>query len=542
MGDQEPSSGATAAGTAPDGLRDIQSITDAALSRLEPQALLDVLVERVKETLQADTAAVLLLDRPSGQLIATAASGLEEEVRQGVRIPLGQGFAGRIAALGRPVILDKVDQTRVVNPILLDQGIRSLMGAPLLADGSVIGVLHVGTLTGRSFTSRDADLLQLAADRAALAVQALSAQLDREAAVALQRSLVPSALPVVRGLEMAARYVPGSGDLGGDWYDAFPLPSGSVCAVIGDVTGTGLNAAVIMGRMRSVLRAYSLETDDPADVLSRLDAKMRHFEPDAMATVLCAIDQPVPGGGPHLLRRPPATAASPPGRGRPAGRRAPRRADRRGQPETTAGGHGQPAAWRAALPVHRRAGGTARPAHRRGHRPAARRAAGRRPGVHLHRRDGCHVRAPSPPRRHRPAHAAPQSRQARAIPRGSRPVTAAALDVGWTGRHAVVTMPEEIDLANAPAVRNALLALAEQAPELITADLTGTTFCDSAGVHAITRAHQGAVAQGGELRLAVGDSPVARILELTGLDQVIPVFRGVRQSLDTPREAAGSAS
>ncbi len=292
MRDGEPPPAATAAGAVPDGLRDVQSITDAALSRLDPQALLDVLVERVKDALQADTAAVLLLDRPSMQLVATASSGLEEEVRQGVRIPIGQGFAGRIAALGRPVILDEVDHTKVINPILLDQGIRSLMGAPLLADGSVIGVLHVGTVTGRAFTSRDADLLQLAADRAALAVQALGAQLDREAAVALQRSLVPSSLPAVPGLEMAARYVPGSGDLGGDWYDAFPLPSGTVCAVIGDVAGTGLNAAVIMGRMRSVVRAYSLETEDPADVLGRLDAKMRHFEPDAMATVLCAMISP----------------------------------------------------------------------------------------------------------------------------------------------------------------------------------------------------------------------------------------------------------
>ena len=292
MRDGERPSSAMAARTVPDGLHDIQSITDAALSRLDPQALLDVLVERVKDALQADTCAVLLLDRPSSQLVATAASGLEEEVRQGVRIPIGHGFAGRIAALGRPVILDEVDHTTVVNPILLDQGIRSLMGAPLLADGSVIGVLHVGTVTGRAFTSRDADLLQLAADRAALAVQALGAQLDREAATALQHSLVPAALPAVRGLEMAARYVPGSGEVGGDWYDAFPLPSGTVCAVIGDVAGTGLNAAVIMGRMRSVLRAYSLETEDPAEVLGRLDAKMRHFEPDAMATVLCAMISP----------------------------------------------------------------------------------------------------------------------------------------------------------------------------------------------------------------------------------------------------------
>jgi sigma-B regulation protein RsbU (phosphoserine phosphatase) len=273
-------------------LRDIQSITDAALSALDPQALLVALVERAKEALQADTAAVLLLDRPSGQLVATAASGLEEEVQQGVRIPMGRGFAGRIAALAEPVILNEVDHTKVINPILLDKGIRSLMGAPLIADGQVVGVLHVGTLSGRAFTGEDADLLQLAADRAAMAVQALSTQLDRATAAALQRSLLPTALPAISGLEMAARYVPGSGNVGGDWYDVFTLPSGHVCAVIGDVSGSGLNAAVIMGRMRSALRAYALESDDPADILERLNRKMRHFEPDAMASVLCAMISP----------------------------------------------------------------------------------------------------------------------------------------------------------------------------------------------------------------------------------------------------------
>ena len=273
-------------------LNDIQSITDAALSTLDPQALLETLVGRVRDAFQADTAAVLLLDPPSGHLVATAASGLEEEVRQGVRIPYGRGFAGRIAAEDRPVILTEVDHTKVVNPILLDKGIRSLMGAPLRAGGMVIGVLHVGTLSPRAFTSDDSDLLQLAADRAALAVQALNAQMDRAAAGALQHSLLPSALPTVGGLEMAARYVPGSGHVGGDWYDVFFLPSGEVCTVIGDVAGTGLKAAVIMGRMRSALRAYALETTDPAEVLDRLDRKMRHFEPQAMATVLYAVFSP----------------------------------------------------------------------------------------------------------------------------------------------------------------------------------------------------------------------------------------------------------
>jgi sigma-B regulation protein RsbU (phosphoserine phosphatase) len=275
-----------------DKLRGIQAITDAALSRLDDHELLAELLQRTRAILAADTAAVLLLDFSSGQLIATAAAGLEEEVRQGVRIPVGRGFAGQIAAGHRPVILDHVDHTTVVNPILLAKGIRTLMGVPLVAGGKVIGVLHVGSLTPREFTGDDVELLQLAADRAAVAVQSLMLRDDRIAATALQRSLLPSALPASAGAQMAARYVPGEGKVGGDWYDVFTLPSGRLGVVIGDVTGSGLPAAVIMGRMRSALRAYALETDDPAEVLARLDRKMQHFEPGAVATALYAVFDP----------------------------------------------------------------------------------------------------------------------------------------------------------------------------------------------------------------------------------------------------------
>lgn len=87
----------------------MQSIADAALSRLEPEEFLAELLDRAKDILQGDTAAVLLLDQASGQLIATAARGLEEEVRQNVRIQLGGGFAGRVAAEQRPVVLEHVD-------------------------------------------------------------------------------------------------------------------------------------------------------------------------------------------------------------------------------------------------------------------------------------------------------------------------------------------------------------------------------------------------------------------------------------------------
>jgi phosphoserine phosphatase RsbU/P len=275
-----------------DRLRDMQSLTDAALSRLSDADLLAELLERTRSILQADTAAALLLDRASGQLIATAAAGLEEEVRQGVRIPVGMGFAGRIAAEKRPVIIDQVDHTTVLNPILWAKGIRTLMGVPMIAGGGVIGVMHVGSLSPREFTPDDVELLQLAAGRAAAAVQSLLREEDAIAAAALQRSLLPTALPEIAGVQLAARYVPGEGSVGGDWYDVFPLPSGRLGIVIGDVTGSGLRAAVIMGRMRSALRAYALDSDDPAEVLARLDAKMQHFEPGALATVSYALFDP----------------------------------------------------------------------------------------------------------------------------------------------------------------------------------------------------------------------------------------------------------
>jgi serine phosphatase RsbU (regulator of sigma subunit) len=273
-------------------LRDLQAITDAALSRLDDHDFLPVLLARARDILQADTAAVLLLDSPSGQLVAAAAAGLEEEVRQGVRLPVGKGFAGRVAASARPVILDRVDPTTVLNPILTAKGIRSLVGVPLIAGGRVIGVLHVGSLTPRRFTSDDVSLLQLAADRAAIAVQSQRTADDQIATAALQRSLMPSGLPAVPGLQIAARYVPGSGVVGGDWYDVFVLPSGELGVVIGDVAGSGLPAGIVMGRMRSALRAYAMETADPAEVLDRLDRKMQHFEPGALATVLYAVLDP----------------------------------------------------------------------------------------------------------------------------------------------------------------------------------------------------------------------------------------------------------
>jgi putative methionine-R-sulfoxide reductase with GAF domain len=275
-------------------LRRIEAVTDVALALLGVEELLAQLLERVQQLLAVDTVAVLLMDPAGETLVATAARGIEAEVHQGVRIPLGRGFAGRIAAEKAPVILPSVDATTVSNPILWQRGIQSLLGVPLLGQRGVLGVLHVGTVTTRRFTRSDVRLLELVAGRVAAAIDVRNAQADRDAAALLQRSLLPTRLPHIPGVELAARYVPSEGDeLGGDWYDVFVLPDGAWCITIGDVVGHGFAAAEAMGRLRTALRSHALYSTDAAETLSRLDQQIRHFDGPAMlATVQVAILDP----------------------------------------------------------------------------------------------------------------------------------------------------------------------------------------------------------------------------------------------------------
>jgi putative methionine-R-sulfoxide reductase with GAF domain/anti-sigma regulatory factor (Ser/Thr protein kinase) len=284
---------ARAEAKAKESLRDIKSITHASLAYLDVDELLPFLLDRVLELLECDTAAVLLFEPDSQHLVARAARGLEEEVRQGVRIPIGTGFAGRIAAQRRPVVLEVVDSSTVANPILWEKGIRSMLGVPLITGGTLVGVLHVGSFTQRTFDDNEVMLLELVADKVAGSVLAGVAESERRAAGVLQRSLLPSVLPKHPHVEFASRYAPAErGGIGGDWYDAFELPSGDVWVMTGDVAGHGLQPAVVMGRLRSALRAYALLGMTPEDVIRGANRKLLQFEPGAMATVTCAVLTP----------------------------------------------------------------------------------------------------------------------------------------------------------------------------------------------------------------------------------------------------------
>jgi serine phosphatase RsbU (regulator of sigma subunit)/anti-sigma regulatory factor (Ser/Thr protein kinase) len=274
-------------------LRDLVKISDPALSELEFDELLDELLVRVRDLLGVDTAAILLLDAPTNQLVARAAKGIEEEVERGVRIPVGRGFAGRIAQERVAIFIADVDHADIMNPILRQKGISSLLGVPLVVEGELIGVLHVGSLQSRTFDLRDLAVLELAAARAGPAIERgrLLSALEREHrnTLALQRSLLPRRLVSLPGVSVAARYLPARDDIGGDWYDTIPLPRGRVGIAIGDVVGHGLAAASLMGQLRTAQRAYALDGNGPARTLELVDWFARSLDNEAMATAAHAV-------------------------------------------------------------------------------------------------------------------------------------------------------------------------------------------------------------------------------------------------------------
>jgi serine phosphatase RsbU (regulator of sigma subunit)/anti-sigma regulatory factor (Ser/Thr protein kinase) len=272
-------------------LEDVQRVTESALAYLDLDDLLTELLERVTDMLEADTAALLLVEDGGRTLVARAAKGLEEEVERGFHLPMGHGFAGRIAFTRQPVVIEDLERSAIqpVNPLFKEKGVRSLLGVPLVVEAKVIGVLHVGSLTPREFHERDIELLQLVADRVALSIERSRLMVQGQIAETLQRSLLPRQLPQVPGLRMAARYLPAADEsaVGGDWYDVIELDNQSVGFVIGDVAGHGMAAATFMGQVRSAIRAYALDTASPAEVITKV-AEFSDRMHSRMATAIYA--------------------------------------------------------------------------------------------------------------------------------------------------------------------------------------------------------------------------------------------------------------
>ncbi len=277
-------------------LRIMQSIAVAALSAADLEQLLRDLLDRILSAVDVDRAAVVLTE-DGRALVARAARGVDTVLE---REPRGRrdDIVERVQHENGPLAVADAAAAGI-DARSLGPGVASLLAVPLAEGGLVIGSIQVGTLTRREFDGETVGLLQLAADRAALAI-ARTRLYERERGIAeeLQRSLLPERLPDVPGVALAARYLPGVNGttVGGDWYDAIALPSGRVALAIGDVVGRGISAAATMGQMRSALRAILMQADDTGAMADRLNRFAHALGAEAvMTTVVLAIFEPATG-------------------------------------------------------------------------------------------------------------------------------------------------------------------------------------------------------------------------------------------------------
>jgi PAS domain S-box-containing protein len=263
----------------------LQVLLDVALAHNRLKEMLDALLPRVCEVVNAEAAAVLLSEEDGS--LTLSASMFAPVGDEPLRIAPGEGMAGRVARDKQPLLLQDPDPSEIADPAL--HGVHSILTVPMLAGREVMGVLQVGVPAPREFSEDDLLLLGLAADRVALAIDHLRLY-EREHRIAetLQRSLLPERLPRLPGLSVAARYLPAASEseVGGDWYDVIPMPGGRVGLVMGDVAGKGLAAASMVGRLRSAMRAYALEGHDPAVVVERLNQLVWSEEEHGQMTTL----------------------------------------------------------------------------------------------------------------------------------------------------------------------------------------------------------------------------------------------------------------
>ncbi len=210
---------------------------------------------------------------------------------------------GLVITGGRTIRLRQVDET-VLQAIARDPwhldalrglGMGSALGVPLVARGQTFGVLAVARADGDAYGDEDIAFVEDLAHRMSAAVDnAVRYARERETALTLQRSLLPTALPQLPGMAVAHRYLPGTAgaEVGGDWYDLIPLTRGRVGLVVGDVMGRGIAAAAVMGQLRAAVRACALVEDRPGAVLSLVDAAMSSLGQTSLTTCLYGVLDP----------------------------------------------------------------------------------------------------------------------------------------------------------------------------------------------------------------------------------------------------------
>ena len=261
----------------------LRNLADATASARGLAALLEDLVAGCAPAFAADLTVIELLDG-QGELRRRAVHG-RDELDAGVPLRLGAGFSADAGTAEQAIAIADA-QSPEQDDELRATGMHSLLAAPLIADGRLLGAVYVGAWVPGAYSELDRQLLAVAADRFAAAItRAEIYERDHQTARTLVAALQPEQLPEVPGVRLVARYQPAERGLGGDWYDAFTLPGGVLGVAMGDVVGHGIDAAAEAVRLRNALRGSVLSGHTPAQSVAALNAYAAG-EPGAYASTL----------------------------------------------------------------------------------------------------------------------------------------------------------------------------------------------------------------------------------------------------------------
>jgi PAS domain S-box-containing protein len=274
---------------------------DRLTASLDTSATVDA-IEALLIPRLAERTWIALLDRDGRYVVAgIGSSDPDDDIAAqrwlGTRLqPDLHDFIVRIVKHDEPIVLGGAE--RFTDPWLRELAAGATMIVPLVSGETPIGALALVRPSGRLYDLDDVGLVRELAHRAALSLEhARLYERERMTADALQRAMLPAQLPMLPHIVCSASYWSASESqrVGGDFYDAFELPDGRLALAIGDVTGHGLEAAVIMGEIRQAIRAAAFECDEPSTVLDRASRLLVASGRSLFVTAIFGILDPLSG-------------------------------------------------------------------------------------------------------------------------------------------------------------------------------------------------------------------------------------------------------
>jgi serine phosphatase RsbU (regulator of sigma subunit)/anti-sigma regulatory factor (Ser/Thr protein kinase) len=279
----------------------LQGMTAALSNSLTPGDVSAVVVDEIGGAVGADATALATAVEERGLVKVLASRGYSNDALESwLELPLDEPTPwNRVLRRRVSTFYETLEALRDEFPEVADAvavtGHESFLLVPLVAGRRANGLVVMSWAEQHAFAPEERRFVEALAGQAAQALDRASTfETEQTIAETLQRSVLPVSLPRVEGVQMAARYLPGTTelDVGGDWFDAMSLPDGRLGLVVGDVVGKGVQAAATMAQLRNALRAYSLERMKPSSTIARLNRLAEQVVETTFATVVYVVLDP----------------------------------------------------------------------------------------------------------------------------------------------------------------------------------------------------------------------------------------------------------